>query len=323
MSTKTASKKETVKSTVKTVKTSVPAHTRADAELKVTKSDVFNVPMSMLHVEKGFNARQEFDEADIKELAEDMKLNGQLQPITVTKVQGKDEYLITNGERRYRAGLLIAKGNPHFTLKALKGPADKVDRLVYQYISNTGRAFTDYENATLVSKLLAEGLDIKEVATRLRLSPQNVYNYTTLLKAPEQARELVRDNKVSATFLIDQVRTHTTEVINDKKVEKVVDEAAIMESLQGAMQNAEEEAKRRGLDAKVATQRHAKKSSEKAPKEPKEPTRSVQSIVFAWVQKIGERQTRTSSEDFALELLTLIGNKAEDKEIAKFLKSFE
>ncbi|MCS3173643.1 ParB/RepB/Spo0J family partition protein [Bacteroides thetaiotaomicron] len=57
----------------------------------------------------GFNPRKRFDEATLYELAESIKRQGVLQPITVRPVDGTDRYGIVFGERRYRASVIAGR----------------------------------------------------------------------------------------------------------------------------------------------------------------------------------------------------------------------
>ena len=57
----------------------------------------------------GFNPRKHFDEAALYELAESIKRQGVLQPITVRPVDGTDRYGIVFGERRYRASVIAGR----------------------------------------------------------------------------------------------------------------------------------------------------------------------------------------------------------------------
>src|SRR4051794_27785415 len=47
--------------------------------------------------------RKTFDETTLAELASSIEQHGLLQPVTVKRVAGEDEYLLVAGERRYRA----------------------------------------------------------------------------------------------------------------------------------------------------------------------------------------------------------------------------
>ena len=69
------------------------------AERNITMVALANIQPS------GFNPRKRFDETSLYELAESIKRQGVLQPITVRPVDGTDRYGIVFGERRYRADL--------------------------------------------------------------------------------------------------------------------------------------------------------------------------------------------------------------------------
>lgn len=53
-----------------------------------------------------FNPRKRFDEASLYELAESIKQQGVLQPVTVRPIADTDRYEIVFGERRYRASII-------------------------------------------------------------------------------------------------------------------------------------------------------------------------------------------------------------------------
>ena len=53
-----------------------------------------------------YNPRKRFDETGLDELAESIKQQGVLQPITVRPIADTDRYEIVFGERRYRASVI-------------------------------------------------------------------------------------------------------------------------------------------------------------------------------------------------------------------------
>lgn len=57
----------------------------------------------------GFNPRRHFDETSLYELAESIRQQGVLQPITVRPMGGTDRYEIVFGERRYRASVIAGR----------------------------------------------------------------------------------------------------------------------------------------------------------------------------------------------------------------------
>ncbi|WP_280216331.1 ParB/RepB/Spo0J family partition protein [Bacteroides fragilis] len=63
--------------------------------------------VALANIQPGsFNPRKHFDEANLYELAESIKQQGVLQPITVRPIAGTDRYEIVFGERRYRASVM-------------------------------------------------------------------------------------------------------------------------------------------------------------------------------------------------------------------------
>ena len=70
------------------------------AERNITLVALANIQPS------GFNPRKHFDEASLYELADSIKQQGVLQPITVRPIDGTDRYEIVFGERRYRASVI-------------------------------------------------------------------------------------------------------------------------------------------------------------------------------------------------------------------------
>lgn len=70
------------------------------AERNITLVSLANIQPS------SFNPRKHFDEANLYELAESIKQQGILQPITVRPIAGTDRYEIVFGERRYRASVM-------------------------------------------------------------------------------------------------------------------------------------------------------------------------------------------------------------------------
>ena len=59
------------------------------------------------------NPRKTFDEVALKELSENIRQQGLLQPITVRPVADNTEYEIVCGERRYRAYRILFEETEH------------------------------------------------------------------------------------------------------------------------------------------------------------------------------------------------------------------
>lgn len=73
----------------------------------ITSNQVKAIPLKQI-VASQLNHRKEFDEASILELAQSIRENGLIQPITVRPMKGKkDVFEIVCGERRFRASQLV------------------------------------------------------------------------------------------------------------------------------------------------------------------------------------------------------------------------
>lgn len=110
-----------------------------------------------IRVMNGFNQRVDF--GDIDELAEQIKEQGLLEAVSVIPVIGKDgaeEYLLINGERRYRALMKLKdEGEDIGLVKANILPAMSDDDLyVQQFMRNEGKKFNDVELGMVCRKLL-------------------------------------------------------------------------------------------------------------------------------------------------------------------------
>ena len=55
----------------------------------------------------GFNPRKHFDEVSLNELAESIRQQGILQPVTVRHIADGNGYELVFGERRYRAATIV------------------------------------------------------------------------------------------------------------------------------------------------------------------------------------------------------------------------
>ena len=110
-----------------------------------------------IKVMDGFNQRIDF--GDIDELAAQIKEQGLLEAISVVPYveDGKEKYLLVNGERRYRAiQKLIEDGEDVGLIKANLLPQTLTDDelFVQQLMRNEGKKFNDIELGLVCKRLL-------------------------------------------------------------------------------------------------------------------------------------------------------------------------
>lgn len=138
--------------------------------------------------------RREFDPAALDELANSLKRHGVLQPIIVVKT-GKSGYRIIAGERRWRAAGIAKLSH----IPAIVRSLEELDQLELSLIENIQRVdLSPLEQALSVYKLQQQfNLSLDEIAQKLGKAPSTVSNISRLLQLPDDAREALRQSKIS------------------------------------------------------------------------------------------------------------------------------
>ncbi len=134
--------------------------------------------------------RREFDQEALQELAESIRQNGQMQPISVrTNPEGAPPYLIRFGERRWRACGLAGEA----TIDAIVSDAGSVP--VQQLVENLQRE--DLGALEIANAIKALDMPPAEIATALGKSRQWVTYHMAIAKMPEEYREAMRSGAVN------------------------------------------------------------------------------------------------------------------------------
>ena len=139
--------------------------------------------------------RKFFDEEELKQLADNIKTYGLLQPIVVRKI-GEHKYHIISGERRYRAHLL----NEEKTIKAIVKTSFDPSQIGYlQMAENIQRAnLSTAEIAEFIVSRRKIPESQGEIADRLVLNKAIVSQYCSWSDFPETIREAVLTNKIGS-----------------------------------------------------------------------------------------------------------------------------
>ncbi|HWP95603.1 MAG TPA: nucleoid occlusion protein [Syntrophomonadaceae bacterium] len=150
------------------------------------QKSINSIPIDKI-VRNPFQPRREFDEKEIKELAQSIENYGIIQPIVVRE-QGQ-VYQIVAGERRYRACHQLG-------FKEIPAIIDNMDdekAAAVSLIENLQRRELNYfEEASAYSILIhVFGLTQEEVARKVGKSQSAVANKMRLLKIPETVRSLI------------------------------------------------------------------------------------------------------------------------------------
>ena len=139
--------------------------------------------------------RQEFDEEKLKELADSIKENGIIQPVTIEDAKDGSFYIIA-GERRTRAAKLAGLEKIPVQLSAYS----EQKKLEVALIENIQRAdLNPVEEAKAYYHLMElGGLKQEEVAPKVGKNRATVANAVRLLKLPEDIQNALVAGDISA-----------------------------------------------------------------------------------------------------------------------------
>ena len=211
----------------------------ADTDI-TSNSDIAGSPavsgsISNISVEKietnPFQPRTDFDEQALKELAESIRQQGIIQPVTVRKM-GYDRYQIISGERRFRASKLAGLE----FIPAYVRIANDQSMLEMALVENIQRENLNPIEIGISYKRLTDECNLSQdqLADKVGKDRSTVTNYMRLLRLPPKIQAAIRDGLISmgharAIINVDDIGTQLKifdEIINNnlsvRKVEELV-----------------------------------------------------------------------------------------------------
>ncbi len=160
---------------------------------EIDKEYVHQLPINKIDVNKS-QPRKTFNQDTIIALAESIKANGMLQPITVQKTG--DRYEIIAGERRYRAVRYLKLETIPAIIKELS-PRQVCELALIENLQRED--LNPIETAAAIDSLMKDfSLTQQEVSTRIGASRPAIANALRLLKLPESVRALIISGELSA-----------------------------------------------------------------------------------------------------------------------------
>ena len=149
-----------------------------------------------------YQPRLEFDDEALMDLAQSIRENGLIQPITVREMDGR--YQIIAGERRFRA----LKLNGAVDVPVLIMDANEVQMAEMALVENIQR-----ENLSAIEEAKYSGLNQSQLALRVGKSQSSIANKIRLLNLDEDVQEAVSTKKISerharALIGLDEEKQH-------------------------------------------------------------------------------------------------------------------
>ena len=156
------------------------------------ENEIVNVRIDEI-IPNRFQPRLAFDEKELNELADSIKMHGIIQPLVLRRIG--DKYEIIAGERRYKASVLA--GLPQ--VPAVIMNIDDQKSAEVAVVENLQRKdLTAIEEAQSYKKILDMGyLTQEELATRMGVAQSTIANKLRLLNLTIPVKEALLHNKIS------------------------------------------------------------------------------------------------------------------------------
>lgn len=167
------------------------------------------------HIEPNpFQPRQEFDMEDLKDLAQSIKENGVIQPITVRQIK-PNQYQLVTGERRWRASRMIGLKK----IPAIVKEYNDKQMMETALIENLQREdLNPLEEAQAYQRMLDEfNMTQEEVSRKVGKSRSSVANTVRLLNLSPKVQVFVSRETISMG--------HARALLSIKEAEKQISTA--------------------------------------------------------------------------------------------------
>lgn len=163
------------------------------SDIQSAGGNMDEIPLDQIQVNP-YQPRTHFDREALEELAESIKVQGIIQPITVRKLSDK-EYQLISGERRFQASKIAGLE----AIPAYIRTADDQQMVEMALIENIQREDLNAIEIALSYQRLIEECKLKqeELGDRVGKNRTTVNNYLRLLRLPPDIQAGIRDQKIS------------------------------------------------------------------------------------------------------------------------------
>jgi len=160
--------------------------------LNLTEFKIEDLPLDLVEVDEGQPRKTFFD---IESLAEDIRLHGLLNIISVRRL-GNGKFRINHGERRYRAVRKLGWTTIRCEIRDL---AEAEVRDVQLSENMSRNSLNPLELGAEFQRRLRQGSSVEEIAKLVHKSEGYVFQRLALLKLPANIQEKLRQRKIPFT----------------------------------------------------------------------------------------------------------------------------
>ena len=165
------------------------------------KESVFLIEVNKIR-ENPLQPRRDFNEIELKSLADSIREHGILQPLIVTKIEEeipsgiKVSYELVAGERRLKAA---GMSGLNFVPAIIRQKTEDKEKLELALVENIQRAdLNAIEKARGYERLIKEfGLTQKQIAEKVGQSRELIANTIRLLQLPIEIQKAIESGKIS------------------------------------------------------------------------------------------------------------------------------
>lgn len=177
----------------------------AERDEQMIRNNVYIAPLDWFYIEPGFNLR-EVDDAHADSFAKAYELGQYVPPVVaeLKLVDGIPRLVLRDGHHRLiGAHKAKVRGTNLPGLQAVEFKGNSTDAVVMMIKTSEGKPLLPLQRAEGYKRLAGQNWNNNQIAEQLGCSAQNVDRLLLLANAEENIKQLVREEKVSATVTID------------------------------------------------------------------------------------------------------------------------
>jgi ParB family chromosome partitioning protein len=171
---------------------------RSNDQKLLRGAQLANISLEQIFVRE--QVRTKFNDESLRELAENIKVNGLIQPLVIHREE--DKFFLICGERRFRAMNLISmKEAPCFILEN----KTKEELMAIQFSENQAREDLHYidQADSIYGYQKLTGTSERKITAALGISKSEVHRCLMIAKLPKRIKEAAKEHNIEKYVLLE------------------------------------------------------------------------------------------------------------------------